>query len=341
MNKQQPILVTGGTGFVGSYIVRKMVRLGYTQVQVLHRDGSDRSLLHDVADRVHWVDGNIVDVVGIYDLVSKVQVVIHAAAMVSFLPRDRDKLMKTNMEGTANIVNAAIEHQIDRLIYISSIATLGRKPGKAINEMTEWSSEDNPSPYAESKYHAEMEVWRGAAEGLPVAILNPSLVIGSGFWQKGSASMVRQIQIGLRFYPTGGTGFVDVRDVADATIRILEGDYLGKRYLLSGENQSFQWLFREIARHLDVKAPSISLSPWLREIAFWGSKLVAGLSADAKVISRATLKNASEQLLFDASKSVEELGMQYRPLEETVKDTCLQLKEAMVTGEIASRLPVE
>ena len=89
------------------------------------------------------------------------------------------------------------------------------------------------------------------------------------------------------------------------------------------------------------KAPSIALNPWLREIAFWGSKLVAGFSADAKVISRATLKNASQQLVFDASKSVEELGMQYRPLEETVRDTCLQLKEAIASGEQASRLPVQ
>ncbi len=330
MRKDKHILITGGTGFIGSYIIRTLVRAGYNNITAIKRPSSSLALLGPIADQVQWVDCDLLDVVGIYDITAESNAVIHCGAMVSFAKGDADKLMKVNVEGTANMVNAAIQHQVERFVHISSIASFERKPNeKIIDESTGWEDGKLTTYYARSKYHAEMEVFRGGGEGLSIGILNPSLVLGAGFWSQGSASIFKQIHEGLKFYPKGSTGFVDVRDVANATVLLLEKKIENERFIINGHNLSYKLVFDSIATALSVKKPTILLTPLLNEIAYWQFKMKSALGLSSKVLTRASIRNASYDFAFDNTRSMERLGLSYTPMEKTIQDTATALLESV------------
>lgn len=341
MNKNDRILITGGTGFIGSYILKDLLHHGYDNLVATKRPSSDMTLVEEVADRVKWVELDILDIVGLSDIVSDVRAIIHAAAMVSFASNDRDALMKINVEGTANLINLALEEDVKRFIHISSIATIASSSSRPlVNENDERDVNAENSSYAISKQKAEMEVFRGGGEGLSIGILNPSLVLGSGFWNKGSASMFRQIQKGLPFYPKGLTGFVDVRDVAKAATILLDNPISGERFIISGENRSYQSIFDAIAEGLDAKKPKIPLSPFLREAGYWVSKIISGFVKDKKLLSRSTLRSSAMTVRFDNEKSINELGLMYRPIEKTIQETCSQFKKSNLENSTAMSLPI-
>ena len=322
--------------------MRQLLAAGYKDLHCFKRASSDLRLLGDLATKVSWHDIDLLDIVSIARHIKDASAIIHAAALVSFAPSDKRELLQFNIEGTANLVNASLDTSIEKFIHISSIATLARnKVGKLINESTDAMGSRISSPYAISKFRSEMEVWRGGGEGLPISILNPSVVIGSGIWNRGSASMFKQVFKGLSFYPSGTTGFVDVRDVARAVLPLLEKEIHQERFLISGENRSYQEILRLIATELGVRTPSIRLNSILNEVAFLFSKLTVMLSSDAKVITRASLHSASETYLFDNTKSKAILDLDYIPIAQTIKQTCQQLKLAAVSGYPPSALPLK
>ncbi len=340
MYKQSKVIVTGGSGFIGSYIVRNLLQQGYNDILCFKRPTSDLALLGEAAQSARWQDVDLLDVCTLQDHLKDAQVIIHAAALVSFAPADKAELLKFNVQGTANLVNVALDCDIKKFIHISSIASLSRSADQSlITESTETDGVKVLSPYAISKYKSEIEVWRAGGEGLPIAILNPSVVVGSGFWSRGSASFFRQVLGGMPFYPQGSTGFVDVRDVAKAVILLLESDIEQQRFLISSENRSYLDVLSQIAWQLDVKPPSIRLNPFLNELAFMASKIGSLFSSDAKVITRGSLRNASKNYLFDNRKSVAKLGMRYIPIEQTIAATCQQLKIAAKNAFQPAYLP--
>ena len=165
---------------MGSYLLRHLVGQGHNNIRALHRPGSSFALVAEVADKVEWVEGDVLDVAALNAVMQGVQQVYHCAALVSFQEKDNREMMRANRDGTANLVNIALEAGIEKLLHVSSIAALGRTPGSnTVSEKTKWQSDSWNSPYGLSKHLAEMEVWRGAAEGLNVAIVNPSNVLGS------------------------------------------------------------------------------------------------------------------------------------------------------------------
>lgn len=341
MNKDSRILVTGGTGFIGSYIIRTLLQAGYSNIRAIKRSSSSMALLANVADKVQWIDCDLLEVIGIYDIMADTDAVIHSGAMVSFAKGDADKLMKVNVEGTANMVNAAIQHQVERFVHISSIASFERKPNqKIIDETTGWEDGKLTTYYARSKYHAEMEVFRGGGEGLSIGILNPSLVLGAGFWSQGSASIFKQLHEGLKFYPKGSTGFVDVRDVANAAVLLLEKKIENERFIINGHNLSYKLVFDSIATALSVKKPSILLTPLLNELAYWQFKMKSALGLSNKVLTRASIRNASYQFAFDNKLSKERLGLKYTPIEKTIEDTANALLESLKDKRSEGTLPL-
>ncbi len=329
MDKTQRILVTGATGFIGSYILRSLIEQGYTNVVAMRRKGSRMDLVQPVINNVTWVEIDLLDCPGIYDLLKDIDGVIHSAAVVSFDRKDTASLLKINVEGTANLVNAALENQVKKLVHISSISVFSRKPGKQIiDEETSWDYNNPSTNYAISKYKAEMEVWRAGSEGLPMAILNPSLVLGSGFWELGSASLFKKIHDRLNFYPTGVNGFVDVRDVAEAAVRLLERPIFNERFIISAENRSYKDITAMIAHALTREPPKIPLNPFLRELALLRSWVLRRFLGHKEVITRGTLRNAQGMFYFDVTKSQEVLGMKYRSIDSTIMESCTQLLEA-------------
>ncbi len=324
------ILVTGATGFIGSYLLRYLVRQGYSDIVALKRQDSSMALVQDVKDKVSWVEADILDVPALEEAMEGVSQVYHTAAIVSFNEKNKRDMIRVNQQGTANVVNLCLENGAKRLLYVSSIAALGRKPKSPnIDEATAWTSGAWNSPYGLSKYLAEMEVWRGIAESLNAVIVNPSNVLGSGFW-KGRTStgqMFYKIWKGLRFYPRGASGFVDVRDTVRFMVQLMGSDIRSERFILNAENLPFKTLFDQMAKALHVRPPSISVNPLIRETAWQAAWLVSKISGQPALITRQTARSSARTFFYDNSKSLRAFPFNYTPISKTIEETGRQFLE--------------
>lgn len=326
------ILVTGGTGFLGSYLIRLLIQNGY-KVRALKRPSSPMELLPETAGKVEWAEGDVTDIVSLEDAFSGVTHVMHCAAISSFHPRDAERLVRTNIHGTTNVVNIALETGVQKMIHVSSIAAFGRsKERPRMDETARWVQSSGNTRYAMSKYLSEQEVWRAHAEGLPVAIVNPSVILGSGFWDAGSPRFFAQIDHGLKFCPTGHSGFVDVRDVARFMLLLLESDISGERFILNADNIPFRELFERIAGELGVSAPSIKVTPLLAELAWRVEWLKEKLLGVEPVVTKESARSSVSSYEYDNAKSRSVFGFQYRPLAETIRETAKQYLEAKKEG---------
>ena len=189
MNK---VLVTGGTGFIGAYILKELVEKGYTVRAIRRSNKLPFFISIDILNKVEWVNGDVLDVISLNEAMQGVDAVIHSAALVSFDKGERKQMYNTNVDGTANVVNLALENGIKKLVHISSISALGRTAtGEKVNEEKKWVESKLNSHYGISKNKAEMEVWRGMGEGLDAVIINPSTVLGFGNWHDSSCAIFK------------------------------------------------------------------------------------------------------------------------------------------------------
>lgn len=212
------IFVTGANGLVGSFIVRQLLDKGES-VRALKRETSDLSLIQAFEKQIEWIEGDLLDYDILNEALKDVDYVIHTAAIVSFDPNDFQDLYITNVEGTANLVNACLANSIKKICHLSSIAAIGKNNKEAkISELTKWENSEQNSHYAKSKYLAELEVWRGIEEGLNAVIVNPTIILGPGDWEKSSAKLFKQVWKHSSFYPNGFFHYVDVRDVSTICI---------------------------------------------------------------------------------------------------------------------------
>ncbi len=339
MTKEDLILVTGATGFLGSYLLRMLVQRGL-RVRALRRADSPTDLVRDVMEQVEWVEADVTDVLALEPAFAGVTHVFHCAAMVSFHPRDVRRMMQINVEGTANVVNLALDHQVQKLVHVSSIASLGRtKERPQLDETAKWVTSKANSHYAISKYLGEQEVWRGQAEGLSTAIVNPAIILGSGFWDVGSARFFKQVDAGLKFAPVGRSGFVDVRDVAGFMIRLMESKVSGERYILNAENVEFSRFFQFVATALHTKPPSIPVTPLLAEIAWRVEWLKEKILRTEPMVTKESARSSVSSFYYNADKS-RAFGFQYRPLLDTVKETAAQFLLAKNQGFPPEILPI-
>ncbi|MDY0078930.1 MAG: NAD-dependent epimerase/dehydratase family protein [Bacteroidales bacterium] len=325
--------VTGATGLVGSYLVAGLLRQG-AEVTALRRPQSDLSLIKRVLarsfvdaasafDKIIWVEGELSDYYSLETALAGADFVYHCAATVSFRPSDKKEMHYTNIQGTANLVNAALHCGVKKFCHVSSVATLGRaEPGNPVTEKTGWKTSGNNSSYAISKYGAEREVWRGIAEGLKAVIVNPAIILGAGNWSDGSAALFKMVADGMKFYTKGINGFVDVKDVVDAMLLLMQGDYEGERYIVSAADISYEELFKQIASGLKRKPPSIYAKPWMGELAwrfYFGKQLLTGKKA---VVTRETARTAKNKHYYPATKLRQAAGFQFRAVEETIAEIC-------------------
>ncbi len=319
--KKDIVLVTGATGFVGSYIIRYLVQMGY-QVKALKRKNSPMQLVESVIDKVDWLEGDILDLPFLESSLEQVDMVIHAAAMISFHPKEVDAMMKVNAEGTANIVNAALHVGLKKFVHLSSIAALGRKEfQKNIDESVNWENSKLNSNYAISKFKAECEVWRGIQEGLDAVIINPSVIIGAGFWNSGSCKLFSKMWEGLAFYPQGATGFVDVRDVAQVSIALMESTIKAERFIVNGANLSYRSFFHQIAVAMDKNPPSKQANPIVLAVLYRIDWLLMKLFNKSPLLTKETIRTTKEQFEYSHQKIVEAIDYQFIPFEESVEET--------------------
>lgn len=332
MKQDSLVLVTGATGFVGSYLIRLLLQKGY-KVRGLRRASSSLAFLDEVAEQVEWAEADVCDLGALEDAFQGVTHVFHCAAMVSFHPKDARKMIKINVEGTKNVVNLCIDFGVKRLVHVSSIAALGRTANRPhLDENCKWVESKQNSRYAQSKYAAEMEVQRSIAEGLSAAIVSPSVIVGSKDWEEGMSGFFKKIDAGLKFCPSGGSGFVDVRDVVQFMVQLMESDISGERYILNSDNLSHRQFFGMIATELGVAPPPVTVGPFLAEVAWrveWLKEKILGTTPLAtKESARASVTNFT----YGNEKSRSVFGFEYRPIGQTIRDTAAQYLEAKKEG---------
>ena len=315
-------MVTGGTGFIGSYIVRELVKRGFENVFVLKRKSSRLELLSPVISKISFAECDIMDVPLLTEKLDGIHHIIHAAAIVSYDPNKSSLMDKTTVEGTANIVNLALDLGIKSFVHISSIAAIGRqKDNQEINEEFSWKKSIYNSHYGITKFLAEQEVWRGYAEGLNVAIVNPSFVFGGGFWDSSSLQIINKVKEGIPYFPKGGNGFVDVRDVSFATCNLFEKELYGERFIISSENWSYKNLINTIGNKLNVKVPKRYLSTILGNVLWRMEKIRSLLTKKEPVFTKESFLSSSINVYYDNNKSKVTLGIEYKTLQQTLDDT--------------------
>ena len=223
------VLITGITGLVGSAVAKEFLSRGF-QVKALVRSLLSVSYVKSISENIVCVEGDVLDVFSLEEALKDVDYVVHAAAMVSFAPKDRVEMQKVNIEGTANVVNACLVGNIKKLCFVSSVAAFGR-PGHAIikkmgeiviDENQKWEDSETNSTYAVTKYQSECEVWRGQAEGLSTVIVNPSIVLGESDWNKSSSQLFKYVFDKKPFFTPGNLNYVDVKDVANCIVTLIK-----------------------------------------------------------------------------------------------------------------------
>jgi nucleoside-diphosphate-sugar epimerase len=318
------ILITGGTGFVGAYIIKHLVEKGYSVRAIRRSDKLPFFIRKEIFDKVEWADGDVLDVLSLEDAMAGIDIVIHSAALVSFLKKERKQMYKVNAEGTANVVNMAIEKGVKRFVYISSVAALGRKTdGTHVNEEKKWEVSAINSHYSKSKYKAELEVWRGISEGLSTVILNPSTVLGFGDWKNGSSAIFRNVFNEFKWYPRGVNGFVDVEDVATAAVLLMESNISEERFIINGDNWPFQKLMNTMAYCYKKKGPVRPATSFLLGIAWRMEKLKSIFTGIKPLVTKESVKVANSKTYFDNAKFLQAFPQfSFTPLEQTIKKAC-------------------
>lgn len=329
------ILVTGGTGLVGSHLLYELARRGRS-IRAIRRLGSHIGLVRQLFlwydpeggealfSRVEWVEGDVNDITSLQEALKGIRYIYHCAAMVSFLPDDRQHMMKVNVEGTANMVNLALKNKIEKFCHCSSVAAVGRpERGNHVDESLVWKTSGSNSWYSISKYGSEREVWRAAEEGLATVIVNPSVIVGPGDPARSSAQLYLSVKNGLKFYTSGVTGFVDVRDVAEIMVLLMEGSIAGERFIINSENLSYRNLFSSFAQFAGTQPPKYRAGKFLTELAWRMEKVRGFLTGQKPLITRETARNANAKRCFSNDKIVKATGFKFRPVSEATKNTSL------------------
>ena len=290
------IFITGATGLLGSCLIKMLAghnagikALYRTEIPFNHQD-------------IEWIKGDLFDTVLLDDIMHGVDEVYHCAGKVSFNSKDKKQLFKTNVEGTANIVNAALNAGIQKLVHVSSVSALGRiRENTMVNEEMRWSEETSNSVYGESKYLAEIEVWRGIAEGLNAVIVNPTIILGAGNWNTGSSEIFKTIYKEFPYYSEGVTGFVDVQDVARAMIILMQSNISATKFILSAENMSYKVLFDLIAAAFHKKPPQKKITPFMANAVWRLDAIKSFVTGKAPFITKETARTALAKVYFDNS----------------------------------------
>ncbi|MEI7597084.1 MAG: NAD-dependent epimerase/dehydratase family protein [Bacteroidota bacterium] len=324
------IFITGATGLLGSQVLVDLIEK-QNAVKVLVRVKSSKELIYQrlknkniPVDKfnslVDWIEGDLDDILFLEDALKGVKQIFHCAGFVSFSPEDKKMLDSINYKGTRNLVNAALENKVEKFGFVSSIATLGRATsGSMITEETKWEATNNNSFYAKSKYKAEMEVWRGVAEGMNAVIINPSIILGEGNWEKGSSALFNTVLKGNKFYTFGVNGFVDVQDVSNALILLMESEIKNERFVVSAENVIYKDLFAMMAKHLKVEAPKYYAYPLLSQIVWRILAVISFFTRRKPLITRATARTAKNKYYYNTEKLEKAINFKYQPIEKTIE----------------------
>ncbi|MBC8766433.1 NAD-dependent epimerase/dehydratase family protein [Arenibacter sp. BSSL-BM3] len=331
------ILVTGGTGLVGAHLLLHLLQKD-VPVKAIHRKKSNLKEVEEVFgyytdksqelfQKISWIEADLNDLPALEIAFENVTQVYHCAALISFDPNDYELLRTVNIEGTKNIVNLCIANGVKKLCHISSIGAIGRTVGnQEATEETEWNSQQS-NVYALTKMDAELEVWRGAQEGLPVVIINPGVILGPGFWNTGTGILFKTAFKARKYYPPGGTGFVTVSDVVKIMTQLMESSITNEKFIVVADQLSYKEILYKVTQAFGKPSPNRELKfweleilwrlDWLRNI-FWNS---------GRKLTQISVSSLRKNQKFDNSKIQKQLGYSFEELDGTIEMSCQKFIE--------------
>jgi len=318
------ILVTGGAGLLGKFLIKKLLENDEKVIAIFNKTAlpnfNNPNLITEQCD--------ILDVYALEDAMQNITEVYHCAGLVSFNPKDEKKLFSINVDGTANVVNAALNAGVKKFVHVSSVAAIGRiRPGELINEKMEWTPETSNSRYGYSKYLGEMEVWRGVAEGLDAVVINPSIILGPGNWNEGSTKIFKSVYDEFPWYTEGVSGFVDVEDVAAAMIALMKSDITAEKFIVSAENISYQHLFNMIAKAFNKKEASKKVTPFMAALTWRLESIKSKFTGSSPLLTKETVNTALTKVKYDNSKLLSALpNFEYQSLQKSIEKICSELQ---------------
>lgn len=336
--KDNMILVTGGTGLIGSHLLYDLVTKDFI-IRALYRNHHKLENVKKVFsyysnhyetlfNKIEWIPADVLDVSSLDEALKGISKVYHCAAMVAIGGKNKEQLIHNNVAATENVVNLSIQHGVDKLCHVSSVAALGGPVhGEFITEESKWTSTKNHSAYAVSKFKSEMEVWRGIQEGLNAVIVNPSVVIGPGFWNSGSGSLFTRAAKETKYYTTGKTGFVDVRDVTRAMVELMESDISKERFILNSENVSYKNLFSNVAEAMNVKKPQKQATKKMLKTISVLEYVVSSLGLKQRELTIDVLRASFSESNYSNEKIKKILGFEFTQIKKSIADTAEKFKK--------------
>ena len=314
--------VTGATGLLGSRLVSDLLQSG-RKVIALKRVNSDTKLVKGLnQNNFQWCEGDVTDIYSLLDGMKYADEVYHCAAAVDFDTRKTSYLYKVNVEGTANVVNAALEREVKKFCHASSIATLGRPQDKETLTEDYRREVSKKSIYAITKFQAEREVWRGIAEGLNAAIVNPVIIIGPGDWKNDSSRIISLIANGLKFFTRGNVSLVNVRDVSAVMIKLMDGNIFGERFIVSSGDCSYSEFFKLITDCLGLDPPDFELKKWMLEIAWRADALKSFMFNEPHIITKEISEALFKNYTISNKKITERLNYNFMSLKDSIDEVC-------------------
>lgn len=330
------ILVTGGTGIVGGNLLWHLLQDNERIIAICRKTSKLETVKtifsfytnrpDDYLNRIDWRIADVLDKTSLTEAFSDVAIVYHCAAVVS-LSSSSNLLTDTNVLGTKNIVEIALEKKIVKLCFVSSIAACGKeKNKKEIDENAVWEDSPNRSPYARSKYFSELEVWKGIEKGLNAVIVNPGVILGVSGTNLGSSQLFGQVKKGLIFYTRGGSGYVDVRDVVKAMVLLTNSTISGERFILVGENVSNKEVLSWMADGFNKKHPFILVGSKLLIAIGFLSELLGKIFHFKPLVDRTIARSATQRDYYTSQKIKIALPFIITPIKKSIYEVCKFMK---------------
>lgn len=337
-SESNSVILTGSTGLLGGHLLVHLIQAG-KKVRCLTRTTSSVEQLklicsyyalpfEELQRSVEWVEGNTLDYIRLCELMEGITEVYHCAAVVSFNAKDRSEMLQTNIQGTSNMVDAALKAGVKKFCFISSIAALGTTPDRSpIQEDTPRKNSDRVSAYSDSKFRSELEVWRGISSGLNAVIVNPGVILGPGDPEKGSLLLFKIGRKGMPFYTKATTGYVDVRDVSKIAIQLMEKELFKERFILISENAHNGTVFGLIAKEFDKEPPRFLAGKTLLRAGVLLSILTGWITGKTPQLTKDTIRSAQNPQIYSNERLRKALDYSFIPLSETIHDVAEFLKK--------------
>lgn len=326
-------LVIGATGILGGHVVLKLLQNNQPVIAGKQKTSDLKKVeklfsYYDpnyklLFEKIKWIDVDVNDIYSIEEALEGITNVYNCSGFVSFNKIDRKKLFQINESGTANLVNACLQMNISALCHVSSVATVNNSDYiLPLNESVFWKSSGKESDYAISKYNGEREVWRGIEEGLNAVIVNPGVILSSGFWNQSSSQLFDVCYKGNKFYTDGQAGYIAATDVAACMIELVEKRLFANRYILIEDNYSFKEILSSIQTRLNRQKPSISAGKNLLELARIMDAIISAFSGKPRRITKPVIYAGLNKQSYSNNKIKEVFSMSFTPVNQAIEKIC-------------------